>query len=176
MGEPARRINQFPYEYVITVKDLLPIISRRMMHKVENTENDIFKHSPKWLPITFNLKTEIPKFVSYFQQREEQGHDNHWIVKPWNLARALDTQVSSYLPHILKQVYSGPKIEQKYLHNPVLFERDEIGMVKFDIRYIILLHSVNPLKVYAYNRFWLRFANEKFELKDLDVYEKHFTV
>ena len=30
--------------------------------------------------------------------------------------------------------------------------------------------------MYAYNRFWLRFANQAFELKDLDVYEKHFTV
>ena len=62
------------------------------------------------------------------------------------------------------------------MHDPVLFDRDEIGMVKFDIRYILLLHSVKPLQVYAYNRFWLRFANQEFELKDLDVYEKHFTV
>ena len=64
----------------------------------------------------------------------------------------------------------------RYLHDPVLFERDEIGKVKFDIRYILLLHTVKPLQVYAYNRFWLRFANQEFELKDLDVYEKHFTV
>jgi len=171
---PEMRINQFPHENILTVKDLLSIISRRVKH-ISNSA-DIFKSSPKWLPITFNLKTEIPKFVSYFQQRDEKGLDNHWIVKPWNLARALDTQVSSYLPHILKQIYSGPKIVQKYLHNPVLFKRDEIGMVKFDIRYILLLHSVKPLKVYAYDRFWLRFANQEFELKDLDVYEKHFTV
>ena len=64
----------------------------------------------------------------------------------------------------------------RYLHDPVLFDREEIGMVKFDIRYILLLHTVKPLQVYAYNRFWLRFANQEFELKDLDVYEKHFTV
>ena len=72
--------------------------------------------------------------------------------------------------------FSGPKIAQKYLHNPVLFHRPEIGRVKFDIRYIILLQSVKPLKVYAYNRFWLRFANIEFDLTELDVYEKHFTV
>ena len=51
-----------------------------------------------------------------------------------------------------------------------------MGCVKFDIRYILLLQCVKPLKVYAYNRFWLRFANQVFELKNLDVYEKHFTV
>ena len=72
--------------------------------------------------------------------------------------------------------FSGPKIAQKYLHNPVLFNRPEIGKVKYDIRYIILLQSVKPLKVYAYNRFWLRFANIPFDLTELDVYEKHFTV
>ena len=59
---------------------------------------------------------------------------------------------------------TGPKIVQKYLHDPVCFERPEIGQVKFDIRYIILLRSTKPLKVYAYNRFWLRFANQKFEV------------
>ena len=65
---------------------------------------------------------------------------------------------------VLKQVITGPKIVQKYLHDPVCFERPEIGQVKFDIRYIILLRSTKPLKVYAYNRFWLRFANQKFEV------------
>ena len=30
--------------------------------------------------------------------------------------------------------------------------------------------------MYAYNRFWLRFANLEFSLSELDVYEKHFTV
>jgi len=28
--------------------------------------------SPAWLPTTFNMKTELPLFVSYFQQREKK--------------------------------------------------------------------------------------------------------
>lgn len=32
-------------------------------------------------------------------------------------------------------------------------------MVKFDIRYMLMLRSVQPLRLYAYNVFWLRFAN-----------------
>ena len=85
-------------------------------------------------------------------------------------------QVCKDLKHILRLPASGPKIAQKYLHNPVLFNRDELGWVKFDIRYIVLLSSVEPLKVFAYNRFWLRFANIPFSLEKLDLYEKHFTV
>lgn len=47
----------------------------------------------------------------------------------------------------------------KYLEDPVLFHREEVGMVKFDIRYMLMLRSVKPLRLYAYNVFWLRFAN-----------------
>ena len=159
---PEKRINQFPCENVITIKDMLCAVARRK--------------AAQYLPVTFNLVTELPQFVSYYQQLEKEGKDTHFIVKPWNLARALDTQVCSSLTHILRLPSSGPKIAQKYLHNPVLFYREDIGPVKFDIRYIILLSSVEPLKVYAYNRFWLRFANIPFSLDKLDVYEKHFTV
>ncbi len=31
---------------------------------------------------------------------------------------------------------------------------------------------MEPLRVFVYNRFWLRFANLAFDLTDLDVYEK----
>lgn len=33
-------------------------------------------------------------------------------------------------------------------------------MVKFDIRYMLMLRSAQPLRLYAYNVFWLRFANK----------------
>ena len=48
----------------------------------------------------------------------------------------------------------------KYITDPVLFHREEIGWVKFDVRYVVLLVSANPLTLYAYNTFWLRFANK----------------
>ncbi|KAL0196302.1 hypothetical protein M9458_009874, partial [Cirrhinus mrigala] len=50
-------------------------------------------------------------------------------------------------------------VVSKYLEDPVLFHREEVGMVKFDIRYMVLLRSVEPLRLYAYDVFWLRFAN-----------------
>ena len=162
--DAGKRINQFPYENVVTIKDLSCVVARR---------------SPKpvlWLPTTYNLKTELAEFVAYFRHREGNGLDNHWIVKPWNLARGLDIQISDNLSHILKLPFSGPKIAQKYIERPVLFERPEVGKVKFDVRYILLLRSVRPLKLFAYDRFWLRFANKAFDLDQLDVYEKHFTV
>lgn len=46
--------------------------------------------------------------------------------------------------------------------------------VKF--RYVLLLKSVSPLRLYKHKVFWLRFANRPFAMTELDEYEKHFTV
>lgn len=176
-SSPNKFINQFPFEHVLTVKDLLSVVCRRKLCKgVKTFDEDSLETYPPWLPTTFNLKTELPKFVSYFQQREEKGLDNLWICKPWNLARGLDMHITNNLNYILRLPFSGPKIAQKYLHNPVLFSRPEIGRVKFDLRYVVLLKSVQPLEVYAYRHFFLRFANKPFELSNYHDYEKHFTV
>ncbi|KAM4748472.1 tubulin--tyrosine ligase-like protein 12 [Rhinophrynus dorsalis] len=163
---PHVLLNQFPCECLLTVKDCLASVSRRAGGP----------EGPKWLPRTFNLKTELPQFIRYFKQREQRGEDNHWICKPWNLARSLDTHVTTNLSYIIRQRESTPKVVSKYIEDPVLFHRDDVGMVKFDIRYVVLLRSVRPLKLYAYDVFWLRFANRPFALDELDDYEKHFTV
>lgn len=47
----------------------------------------------------------------------------------------------------------------KYIESPVLFLREDVGGVKFDIRYIVLLRSVRPLRLFVYDVFWLRFSN-----------------
>ncbi|KAK3924756.1 Tubulin--tyrosine ligase-like protein 12 [Frankliniella fusca] len=145
-SSPNKFINQFPFEHVLTVKDLLSVVCRRKLCKgVKTFDEDSLETYPPWLPTTFNLKTELPKFVSYFQQRQEKGLNNLWICKPWNLARGLDMHITDNLNYILRLPFSGPKIAQKYLHNPVLFSRPEIGRVKFDVRYVVLLKSVQPL-------------------------------
>ena len=146
---PSSLINQFPFENVFTVKDLLAIVCRRV------------EDSGKWLPITYNLSYELPKFIEYFRLREKANLDNHWILKPWNLARSIDTTVTNSLNQMIRSQETGPKIACKYITNPVLFHREELNAgVKFDIRYIVLLRSVQPLVLYTYKVFWLRFANK----------------
>ncbi|KAL4660317.1 tubulin-tyrosine ligase-like protein 12 [Arapaima gigas] len=159
---PNVLLNQFPCETIVTAKDCLAAVSRR--------------GNWDWLPKTFNLQTELPQFISYYQENKENGLDNHWICKPWNLARGLDTHITSNLNCIIRQRESSPKVICKYLEDPVLFYREDVGLVKFDVRYIVLLRSVQPLRLYAYNVFWLRFANRAFSLDHFDDYQKHFTV
>lgn len=162
---PTKFVNQFPFEYILTVKDLLSVVCRRQ------------PESAKWIPTTYNLLTELPNFVSYFQSREKYGMNNHWIIKPYNLARGLDIHITDNLNYIIRLSVTGPKIVQKYITNPVLFYRPECnGKVKFDVRYVILLKATKPLTAFIYKKFFLRFANKPFELDDFDIYEKHFTV
>ncbi|XP_035662908.1 tubulin--tyrosine ligase-like protein 12 isoform X2 [Branchiostoma floridae] len=194
VDRPDVYINQFPCEGILTVKDCLAYIGQRA---VTNQDPEALENGPKWLPTTFNLAWALPQFVSSFQQREERqegipwalpqfvscfqrreerGLDNHWILKPWNLARGLDTQVTNKLHHIIRLSETSPKVACKYLEDPVLYYREDVGQVKMDIRYIVMLQSVKPLKLFAYKVFWLRFANKPFSLDHLDEYEKHFTV
>ncbi|XP_076638732.1 tubulin tyrosine ligase-like 12 [Colletes latitarsis] len=168
-------VNQFPFENVLTIKDLLSIVCRRKAGE-KPYDPDTLETYPRWLPTTYNLHTELVQFVAYFEQRESMDLENHWICKPWNLARGLDTHVTKNLFHILRLPSTGPKIAQKYIAAPVLYDRPEIGKVKFDVRYVVLLKSVKPLKAFAYKNFFLRFANKEFALNNFDVYEQHFTV
>lgn len=175
LRSPHCYVNQFPYENVVTIKDLLAIICRRKATS-KKYDPETLDTYPPWLPTTYNLSNELCQFVAYFKEREKLELDNHWICKPWNLARGLDTHITKNLNTILRLPSTGPKIAQKYIERPVLYTRPEIGQVKFDIRYVILLKSVEPLVAYAYSNFFLRFANKAFALNHLDVYEQHFTV
>ncbi|KAL6432544.1 hypothetical protein ACFW04_006841 [Cataglyphis niger] len=168
-------INQFPYENILTIKDLLSIVCRRKATD-KLYDPDTLETYPIWLPTTYNLSTELVQFVAYFTQRANKDLDNHWICKPWNLARGLDTHITNNLYHIMRLPCTGPKIAQKYIARPVLYNRPDINKVKFDIRYIVLLKSVKPLRAYAYANFFLRFANLPFALNNFDIYEQHFTV
>ncbi|XP_036331478.1 tubulin--tyrosine ligase-like protein 12 [Rhagoletis pomonella] len=172
---PNKFVNQFPYEYVLTIKDLLGITGRRAAKEHHNSQT--LETYPSWLPTTFNLKTELLEFASYYQHRAAKGLDNHWIVKPWNLARGMDTHITDNIVQIVRLPITGPKIAQKYIERPVLFKRAELdAKVKFDIRYVILIKSFQPLEAYVHREFFLRFANKSFSLDHFDDYEQHFTV
>lgn len=86
--------------------------------------------------------------------------------------------VTNSLDMILRLPESGPKIACKYVSSPLLLQIPEMdgNGVKFDVRYVLLLRSLRPLKLYVHKIFWLRFASKPFSLTELDDYETHFTV
>ena len=94
-------------------------------------------------------------------------------MKPINMARSMDTWVSSNLTQILRLAETGPKIAQKYIHNPLLFKGR-----KMDLRFVALLKSVLPLEVYVYDEFYTRHSNNPYSMTEssFSEYETHFTV
>eukprot|EP00005_Dracoamoeba_jomungandri_P006784 CAMPEP_0174265858 /NCGR_PEP_ID=MMETSP0439-20130205/28188_1 /TAXON_ID=0 /ORGANISM="Stereomyxa ramosa, Strain Chinc5" /LENGTH=985 /DNA_ID=CAMNT_0015352529 /DNA_START=62 /DNA_END=3016 /DNA_ORIENTATION=+ len=161
-------INQFPNEQCVSFKNLL----------IETIERTWGKECHEWLPVSYNLNTELPLFVAHFQEKEKElensGDDlvkNCWITKPWNKARGLEIIVTHNMPCIIRSIETGPKVVSEYITNPGLY-----GGCKFDLRYIVCLRSVDPLDVYVYKMFWIRVANKEFSLENFDNYEKHFTV
>jgi tubulin--tyrosine ligase-like protein 12 len=165
-------VNQFPCDMVITCKDLLVTVGLRAGEKKCEAG-----HMPSRLPLTYNLYYELPQLTREYLRRKEKGIPNYWIVKPWNLGRAIDSVVTDDINALVRLSTASPRVACEYLVNPVLFYRDDICChVKFDIRYMLLLKSAHPLELYAYNVFWLRFANKPYSLEDLSDYEVHFTV
>lgn len=169
-----RYINQFPSEQCVTVKDLLAVVCRRA--GTGHIDTDTLDGSPKWLPVSYNLNTELPQFVSYFQHRQEKGLDNIWILKPWNLSNSADICISDNINQIVRLTESGPKIACKYISDTVTIRRDDIvSDVKVDFRFLVFLASVNPLKIYMYLPFSVRRGHKQYELKDFDDLLKHLT-
>ncbi|CAH8541072.1 unnamed protein product [Schistosoma turkestanicum] len=195
INRPNTYINQFPGEYIITVKDYLASLAASVasetyvqQYNSNNEDNIDAKLSTNWYPVTFNLVYELPQFCAYFQSNynkiirdseESETNDKHniWILKPWNLGRGVGIVITDNLERIIRTCDVHPMIASRYITDPVLFQRVDLNAdVKFDIRYVVLLRSVKPLILYTYKIFWLRFANKPFILDDLDSYDRHFTV
>ncbi|XP_054723925.1 tubulin--tyrosine ligase-like protein 12, partial [Uloborus diversus] len=168
-------VNQFPSEQVLINKDLLAVVCRRCCQNLPSNI-DSLEANPIWLPVTYNLLSELPQFSSHFLHREKRNMKNIWICKPFNLARGMEIYITDDLSQIIRLSETRPLVACEYITDPVLFPVEEIGIVKMDLRFIVLLRKVRPLDLYVYQRFWIRFANKPFSLDDFEDYEKHFTV
>ncbi|KAL2501429.1 tubulin-tyrosine ligase [Forsythia ovata] len=154
-------INQFPFEACLVMK-----------HHLAETVQKAYG-APEWLQPTYNLETQLSQLLGDYYTREKAGVDNLWILKPWNMARTIDTTVTQNLSAIIRLMETGPKICQKYIEHPALFKGR-----KFDLRYIVLLRSMKPMEIFISDVFWVRLANNTYSLdmRSLFEYETHFTV
>ncbi|CAN1220443.1 Tubulin--tyrosine ligase-like protein 12 [Linum perenne] len=154
-------INQFPFEACLVMK-----------HHLAETVHKAYG-SPEWLQPTYNLENQLSPLIGDYLSRTRDGMNNLWILKPWNMARTIDTSVTDNLSLIIRLMETGPKICQKYIEHPSLFQGR-----KFDLRYIVLVCSIRPLEIFLADVFWVRLANNPYTLakSSLSVYETHFTV
>ncbi|XP_047322133.1 tubulin--tyrosine ligase-like protein 12 [Impatiens glandulifera] len=154
-------INQFPFEASIVMKH----------HLAETVQKAL--GCPDWIQPTYNLETHLTQLIGDYFVRQRDGLDNLWILKPWNMARTLDTSITENISAVIRLIETGPKISQKYIEHPALFRGR-----KFDLRYIVLVRSMDPLDIYLADIFWARLANNAYSLdkNSFSEYETHFTV
>ncbi|KAL1214586.1 hypothetical protein V5N11_007481 [Cardamine amara subsp. amara] len=154
-------INQFPFEACLVMKH----------HLAETIQMGY--GSPKWLQPTYNLETQLSQFIGDYCVRKRDQMNNLWILKPWNMARTIDTSITDNLSAIIRMMETGPKICQKYIEHPALFKGK-----KFDLRYVVLVRSIDPLEIYLTEIFWVRLSNNPYSLEKHSFfeYETHFTV
>ncbi|KAJ8750695.1 hypothetical protein K2173_015876 [Erythroxylum novogranatense] len=147
-------INQFPFEACIVMK-----------HHLADTIQKAHG-SPDWLQPTYNLETHLSPLIGDYHVRERDGLNNLWILKPWNMARTIDTTVTHNLSAIIRLMETGPKICQKYIEHPALFQGR-----KFDLRFIVLVRSIDPLELFLADTFWVRLANNPYTLDEHSLFE-----
>lgn len=94
---------------------------------------------------TFDLESALPAFVGCFLDRQKKGLDNTWIIKPTAMARSMDTWVTRNVDQIVRLVDTGPKVAQKYITNPITFNKRKI-----DLRYVVVLKSLMPLELFVH--------------------------
>lgn len=136
---------------------------RKLNHFNGNFNPHTLTSNPQWLPATFDLNTELVKFVAYFTKRQQNDLNNYWIIKPTNQTNSKDVIITSDLNAIIRLRSSQSRVASLYVHPPLLFHRSDLRkQVKFVLKYFVVVTSVLPLKLFVYRAFEVDLANEAY--------------
>ncbi|XP_013386992.1 tubulin polyglutamylase TTLL4-like [Lingula anatina] len=146
---PNKKYNHLPNNWSIGCKDRLAHKMRKM--KMAHGKQFNF-HPPTYL---------TPDEMEAVKKAWESGPKNQlWILKPYCFYGGKGIEVIHQFGQIPLQ---HRRIAQRYIPNPFL-----INGYKFDLRVLVLVTSVDPLRVYVYRDGLVRFATKKFTTRAFD--------
>jgi len=82
-----------------------------MKHHLANLLNTTLTQEERsCMQETYDLEHQLPVFIGAFNDRENRGLENTWIIKPSNMARSIDTWVTNNVEQVCRLMETGPKI------------------------------------------------------------------
>ncbi|GFX34215.1 tubulin polyglutamylase TTLL4 [Trichonephila clavipes] len=138
-------VNHYPGSFHLGRKDRL----------WENYSRMFVRHGPE----AFNFFPEtyiLPADLKLLKETWDNDADKCWIVKPCASARGTGVKVIYKWSQVPK---NKPFVVQRYISDPYL-----INGSKFDLRFYVMVPSIEPLRIYVFNDGLVRFASEKYSL------------
>lgn len=122
--------------------------------------------------------------MNEYQQNDKQsyiyGNNNIWMLKPSDLSRGRGIRCYNSIQKIIDIVAnsSNQYVIQKYIERPLLVSNRKVVYClygQFDIRQWVLIRNFNPLQVWVYEEYYLRFSSLEFSLSNLENRYIHLT-
>lgn len=158
----------YDLSYVQQLKDFITDFNHRaLMIKLNQKKKTRSKKMNKFDDKN-DLKIEKDKEM---KGEEEYIDDNIWIMKRYRGRQSMDYPITDSLSCALRHLESSPRLACKYVTHPSLFKGR-----KYDLRFYIIVISLDPFVAYRHVMFVIRAANVQYSSKDLEQYQKHFTV
>eukprot|EP01062_Namystynia_karyoxenos_P013669 TRINITY_DN14914_c0_g1_i1.p1 TRINITY_DN14914_c0_g1~~TRINITY_DN14914_c0_g1_i1.p1 ORF type:complete len:600 (+),score=172.18 TRINITY_DN14914_c0_g1_i1:141-1940(+) len=156
---PFQRLNHFPKSSEITKKDTLLRNLRRM--------RGVYGQVCDFLPTTFVLPGDYVKFCQDYAAARDETPDLCYICKPSDMSRGRKIFLFRDIGDL---TYDCSVVVQRYIDRPLLMAGH-----KFDLRIYVLVTAFQPLRVYLYRNYLVRFATEKYDVSDLSNLFSHLT-
>lgn len=140
-----QKVNHYPGSFHLGRKDRLWQNYSRMLSR---HGQDAFNFFPETYVLPADLKL--------LKETWDKDADKCWIVKPCASARGTGVKVIYKWSQVPK---NKPIVVQRYISDPYL-----INGSKFDLRFYVMVPSIEPLRIYVFNDGLVRFASEKYSL------------
>ena len=151
-------VNQFWWEGMLVSKE-------HLLRSIGGTADGA---APAWFPTSYDL-SYTAQLRAFIRASLSSGSDA-WILKRYRGRHSIDYPITRSLSCALRHLESAPRIAAAYI-KPCLFAGR-----KFDLRFYVTVHSLEPLQLYRYDSFSVRLANEPYDGQDLESYQSNFTV
>jgi tubulin--tyrosine ligase-like protein 12 len=175
-GQPAeyskanKLTSQFCWNNLVITKEALAKTVRTAHRSLHHPSS--VKAYPSWFPESFDL-TQHDELIAFLRSYFRSSGDvrGYWILKRHTGKQSMDYPISNNLSCLLRHAELDSRIASRYINEPLLLDGR-----KFDLRYHVLVSSLEPLDVKRHEIFVIRWANHRYRATDYEDYQTHFTV